>query len=97
MKEQCVWEWRTGEACGAKLSLDTLISRSNNRCKICEVIATKKRHIKKEEENPTRWGREPLKFVASIEKSKSTKVSLAETVAELEQKRQIIAFRREPD
>ena len=94
MKQQCAREWRTGETCGAKLSLDQCLQRSNGYCKICEDILVKKRRIKKEEENLSRWRREPHKFRASIEKSESERAALIRLVYELEQRRPRVAFSR---
>jgi hypothetical protein len=92
MKQQCPREWRTGETCGAKLSHDQCMSRSNEYCKICQDILVKKRRIKKEEENLARWKREPGKFRASIEKSEVERATLIRLVSDLERKRPRVAF-----
>ena len=92
MKQQCPREWRTGETCGAKLSHDQCMSRSNEYCKICQDILVKKRRIKKEEENLARWKREPGKFRASIEKSEVERATLIRLVNDLERKRPRVAF-----
>lgn len=92
MKQQCAREWRTGETCGAKLSDDRCMSRSDSYCKICQDILVKKRRIKKEEENIARWKREAHKFRASIEKSESERAMLIRLVNELERKRPRVAF-----
>jgi hypothetical protein len=93
MKEQCTREWRTGETCGAKLSHDDYINRSNDFCNICQDILVKKRRIKKEEDNLARWKREPGKFRASIEKSDKAKATLIDQVNDLERKRSRVVFR----
>ena len=92
MKQQCAREWRTGETCGAKLSHDQCMSRSDSYCKICQDILVKKRRIQKEEENLARWKREPHRFRASIEKSESERVLLMRLVNELERRRPRVAF-----
>lgn len=94
MKQQCQREHRTGETCGAKLSSDEYLARSNSYCKICEDILVKKRRIKKEEENLSRWMREPHRFRASIEKSESERAALMRLVADLDQKRPRNVFSR---
>jgi hypothetical protein len=93
MKMQCAREYRTGETCRAKLSNDMCMSRSYSYCKICKAILAKKQRIKKEEENLTRWKREPHKFRASIEKSESERAALLRMVNDLKLKRPMIAFR----
>ena len=95
MKQQCPREWRLGESCGAKLSLDQCMSRSDSFCKTCQDILVKERRIKKEKENLARWKREPDKFRASIEKSESEITMLIRQVNELEQKRRIPVTSRE--
>ena len=87
MKQQCSREWRTGETCGARLSYDQYLTQSDSYCKICQDILVKKRRIKREEENLTRWKREPLRFRASIEKSEQERAELIAKIQDLEQRR----------
>ena len=94
MKQQCEREWRRGESCGRKLPDPDNQYRVSRVCKTCEDIQIKSRRIQKENENLQRWGREPHKFRASIEKSEDERADLIRKVRELNAKRPKVAFSR---
>src|SRR5207248_9323159 len=66
MKQQSARGWRTGVHCGANLSLDQCMTRSDSYCKICQDILVKKRRIKKDEYNLAKSQQEPQKSSARI-------------------------------
>ncbi|ORY09580.1 hypothetical protein BCR34DRAFT_516195 [Clohesyomyces aquaticus] len=66
-RQHCNREYRIGETCGMKLIMQTV--RVEQKCKLCERIATHRRRRAAEVERVHRWQREGTKFRASIDKS----------------------------
>src|SRR4051812_35349165 len=65
-RQHCAKEYRTGETCGMRLVMATY--QSEDKCRLCTKIETKKRAARKEDERIRRWHKEGGRH-ASIEKS----------------------------
>ncbi|KIM94149.1 hypothetical protein OIDMADRAFT_89417, partial [Oidiodendron maius Zn] len=57
LRQQCSKEYRPGETCGMRLVMEA-IEISDNKCKTCQKIDTKKQSIRKKKERIKRWNRE---------------------------------------
>lgn len=67
------------------------ITKSPSICKICDEINTKTRRLVKTRDNIARWGREPDKFSASLEKAEREGRELEDKIRELNLRRPSIA------
>ena len=77
-----------GEVCGAKLADTHNLSFVDDDCRVCQDIETKKRRLRKEQDNIARWRSDRKNdFRASIEKATRESQILAEQIRELEQRR----------
>ncbi|GAB7363381.1 hypothetical protein MBLNU230_g3659t1 [Neophaeotheca triangularis] len=65
-RQHCQKEYRTGETCGMKMVFQTLPLAE--KCKLCQKIEAKQRRLAKAKDDYQRWGREPQRFKASLEK-----------------------------
>lgn len=88
MKLRCERQPRMGEVCGAKLADTHNLSFVDDDCRVCQDIETKKRRLRKEQDNIARWrGDRRNNFGASIEKATRESQILVEQIRELEQRR----------
>lgn len=77
-----------GEVCGAKLADTHNLSFIDDDCRVCQDIETKKRRLRKEQDNIARWRSDRKNdFRASIEKATRESQNLVESIRELEQRR----------
>ena len=77
-----------GEVCGAKLADTHNLNFIDEYCRVCQDIETKKRRLRKEQDNIARWrGDRKNNFGASIEKATRESQILVEQIRELEQRR----------
>jgi hypothetical protein len=83
-RQHCSKEYRTGETCGMRLTMNTY--KLNEKCKICTKIDTKERAIKKEDANIRRWAKEGGRS-ASIEKAEDNIFRYEEDIIRLTQER----------
>ena len=89
--ERCPRQHRIGETCGAKLVHHESVTKSSSMCKVCEEIHTKQRRLAKTHDNIHRWGKEPEKFSASLEKARREGNELEDKIKELHLRRSSIA------
>ncbi|KAL2059776.1 hypothetical protein VTL71DRAFT_10160 [Oculimacula yallundae] len=80
-RQHCAKEYRTGETCGMKLVMNTY--QKAEKCKLHEKISTKKRTLRKEEDNVARW-RQSGGRSASIEKSEGTIRTIKDDIYRME-------------
>src|SRR5271155_4554259 len=80
MKLRCPRQHRMGETCGAKLIHLESVTKSPELCRTCQDIETKKRRLKKEQDNILRWSKEGDKFRASIEKAQGEAQKLEQAI-----------------
>lgn len=69
-----------GEVCGAKLVHEESVEKAPEACKTCQNIETKRRRLRREQENIARWKKEGEKFAASIEKAENESAVLKEQI-----------------
>ena len=95
MKHRCPREHRIGEHCGAKL-VDAENQRyEDDDCKFCQDIETKKRRLRKEQDNIRRWQSDSRNsFRASIEKATRESQNLVDQINELTQRRPSVKLSR---
>ncbi|KAH8816019.1 hypothetical protein F5884DRAFT_663946 [Xylogone sp. PMI_703] len=85
-RQHCAKEYRTGETCGMKLVMNTILHAG--KCKTCEKMETKYKRMRNEQDRIKRWKKEGSSRKASIAASEETIAHLEQEIRELEWQRE---------
>lgn len=87
-RQHCANEYRTGETCGMKLVMQTLLK--DEACKLCMKIETKQRRLFKEQSRIEVWRTEnPKSRKASIQAAEETIIKLEDEIMYLQHQRDV--------
>ena len=93
MKERCPRQPRLGETCGAKLAAIESVTRTEQECRVCKELGTKRRRLQKELDRISRWSKPDTEFPSSLAKARRAASALEEAIQDITHKRVSVMMR----